>query len=82
MEKGERVVVDFTFKVSLRTGRYGISVGASTDDEEYGIMDWIDVATTFRIKRAQGRKLSGGLVHLPIGIKVHAPEGERQGRSV
>ena len=82
MEEGERVIIDFTFKIPLRTGRYGISVGASTDDEEYGIMDWVDIATTFRIKRPRGRNLSGGLVHLPIGIKVHAPEGERQGGSV
>jgi ABC-2 type transport system ATP-binding protein len=86
MEKGERVVVDFTFKVPLRRGRYGISVGASTNDKKndkkYEFMDWVDVATTFQIKRARGRKLSSGLVHLPIRIKVHAPEGERRGRSV
>jgi ABC-2 type transport system ATP-binding protein len=80
IEKGERVVVDFTFKIPLRKGRYGISVGARAGGED-SYLDKVDVATTFRIKRPRDRKSFRGVVHLPTEIKVHAPEGERQGRS-
>ncbi len=80
MEKGERVVVDFAFEVPLRRGRYSISVGARASGED-SYLDKVDVATIFRIKRPRDRKPFQGVVHLPTEIKVHAPEGERQGRS-
>ena len=81
MEKGERVVVDFTFKVPLRKGRYSVSIGARASGED-SYLDKVDVATTFRIKLPRNRKPSWGLVQVPTEIKVHdAPEGERQGRS-
>ena len=83
MVKGERVVVDFTFEVPLVRGLYKISVGARAGDEG-SYLDKIDAAITFQINRPrhprdQGR--SRGLVRLPIEIKVHTPEGGRQGRS-
>ena len=81
MQKGERVVVDFTFKVPLRQGRYSISAGARAGSED-SYLDRVDVAITFRIKRPRDRKPFQGIVHLPTEIKVHTSEGERQGRSV
>jgi ABC-type polysaccharide/polyol phosphate transport system ATPase subunit/acylphosphatase len=80
MEKGERVVVDFTFKVPLREGRYSISAGVRASGEDT-YLDRVDVATTLRIEYPQDRRPCRGVVHLPTEIKVHAPGGERQGRS-
>jgi hypothetical protein len=82
MHKGERVVVDFTFEVPLRWGRYGISVGARASGED-SFLDWVDIATNFRIKPPKDRRGPFlGLLHLPTKVRVHAPEGERQGRPV
>jgi hypothetical protein len=80
MEKGERVVVDFTFRVPLREGRYSISAGVRASGEGT-YLDRVDVATTLRIEYPQDRRPCRGVVHLPTEIKVHAPEGARQGRS-
>jgi ABC-2 type transport system ATP-binding protein len=78
-EKGEQVVVDFTFEVPLGRGFYNISVGARAGDED-SYLDKIDAATTFRVKRPRDRSRSQGLVRLPTDIKVRLPEGEQQGR--
>jgi ABC-2 type transport system ATP-binding protein len=80
MEKGERVVVDFTFKVPLRRGRYSLSAGVRASGED-SYLDRVEVATSFRIARPLDRKPIQGIVYLPTEIKVHAPEGDRQGRS-
>ncbi len=80
MEKGERVVVDFTFEVPLRRGLYSISAGARADGED-SYLDKVDVATTLRIKRPRDRSRSQGVVRLPTEIKVRTPKGERQGQS-
>jgi ABC-type polysaccharide/polyol phosphate transport system ATPase subunit len=79
MEKGEQVVVDFTFKVPLRRGHYSITAAARTGSKD---LHRVEAATTFRITHPQDSQNSlPGLVHLPTDIKVHAPEGERQGQS-
>jgi ABC-2 type transport system ATP-binding protein len=81
MEKGERVVVDFTFKVPLRRGRYSISAGVRAGGED-SYLDRVEVATSFRIARPLDRKPIWGVVRLPTKIKVHASEGARQSHSV
>jgi ABC-2 type transport system ATP-binding protein len=81
MEKGERVVVDFTFKVPLRRGRYSISAGVRASGED-SYLDRVEVATSFRIARPLDRKPVWGVVQLPTEIKVHASQGELQSRSV
>jgi ABC-type polysaccharide/polyol phosphate transport system ATPase subunit len=78
MKKGERVVIDVTFKVPLRRGRYSISAGVRAGGED-SYLDRVDAATTLRITRPQNRKPFHGVVNLPTEIQVHAPE--RQGRS-
>ena len=81
MKEGERVVVDFSFEVPLRKGRYSISVAARVG-ERNSYLDWVDIATTLRIKRPRDQAPSRSLMRLPTQIKLYAPEGERQGRSV
>src|SRR5215210_7084714 len=80
MEKGERVVVDFTFKVPLQHGVYMITADARVANEDL-YLDRVDAPTRFRITRPSDRNPYRGVVHLPPEIKVHPPEGEKQGRS-
>ncbi len=77
----ERVVVDFTFQVPLRKGRYSISAGVRASGEE-AYQDKIDVVTTFRITPPHDEEPSQGIVQLPTEVKVHTPEGDRRSRSV
>jgi ABC-type polysaccharide/polyol phosphate transport system ATPase subunit len=81
MEKGERVIVDFAFKVPLRHDLYSVTATARAGREDLHL-DRVDAATAFKITRPLDRSPFWGIVHLPTEIKVHAPEGERQGRSV
>jgi ABC-type glutathione transport system ATPase component len=81
MKKGERVTVDFAFKVPLHHGLYNVTVAARAGDEDT-YQDVAEEAATFRITRPQDREPFEGIVHLPTEIRVHdAPEAERQGRS-
>ena len=80
MERGERIVVDFTFEVPLRRGLYSISAGARAGDKD-SYLDKVDVATRLRIKRPRDQSRSQGVVRLPTEIKVRTPKGERQGQS-
>jgi hypothetical protein len=77
MKQGDQVIVDFTFEVPLRKGRYSISAGVRAGGEEDSYLDRIDVAMIFRVARRRDRKPLRGVVHLPTEIKVHTPAGER-----
>lgn len=81
MEKGERIVVDFTFKIPLQQGTYSITAAARAGNRDPHLLDQADVAATFEITRPRERSPFQGIVHLPTEIKVHAPEKGRQGRS-
>jgi hypothetical protein len=80
MEKGERAMVDFVFKLPLQQGQYSIATAARAGSKGY-YLDQVDSATTFKITRPLNRSPFRGVVHLPTEIKVHIPEGDRQGRS-
>ncbi len=82
VEKGERVMVDFTFKVPLKDGLYSVTAGAYAGSEELLLLDRAKAVIVFNIAPPQDESLFGGMVHLPTEVKVHAPAGERQGRSV
>ncbi len=82
VEKGERVMVDFTFNVPLQAGLYNVTAGAYAGSEELFLLDRVKAAIDFSIAPPQGESLFGGIVHLPTEVKVHARAGERQGRSV
>jgi ABC-type polysaccharide/polyol phosphate transport system ATPase subunit len=80
-EKGERVIVDFAFKVPLKHGLYNLTAAIRAGREDL-YLDLAEGATAFKIARPQNRTPFEGLVHLPAEITVdHAPEGELQGRS-
>ena len=80
MEKGEQIVVDFTFKVPLQYGHYSITAAARKGSKD---LHRVDAAASFEITRPRDSSQNSlrGIVHLPTDIKVHAPEGKRQGRS-
>jgi ABC-type polysaccharide/polyol phosphate transport system ATPase subunit len=82
VEKGEQVMVDFTVKVPLQDGLYSVTVGAYAGSEEPFLLDRVKAAIAFNIAPPQGESLFQGIVRLPTEVKVHAPAGERQGRSV
>jgi ABC-type proline/glycine betaine transport system ATPase subunit len=80
MEKGEQVLVDFTFKVPLQHGLYNISADARAGSEDL-YLDRAEMAMNFRIARPSDRNPYRGVVHLPTEIKVRTPEGKQQDRS-
>jgi Wzt C-terminal domain len=80
-EKGERVAVDFAFKVPLQHGLYNVTAAARAGGEG-SHLDELDEPKNFRIARPKGRGPFGGVVHLPTEIVVHdVSKDERQGRS-
>jgi len=81
MEKGERVIVDFTFKVPLQHGLYNITAAVRTGRGRKDLyLDMVDGAAALEIFHPRDQSPFRGVVRLPTEIKVHAPEGERQGR--
>jgi hypothetical protein len=79
-EKGEQVVVDFTFKVPLQHGVYSVAADARVGSEDL-YLDRAEAPKNFRITRPSDRNPFRGVVHLPTEIKVHSPEGKSQDRS-
>ena len=79
MEKGERVIVDFIFKIPLQHGLYSVTAAARVGNEDL-YLDQAEVAMAFEITYPRERSPFRGVVHLPTEIKVHAPEGERRVR--
>lgn len=78
---GERVIVDFTFRVPLKHGRYSISAGVSDADSKDSDLDWLGATAGFRISRPSGRDEFTGLVHLPTQVKVYEPDRVSEHRS-
>jgi ABC-type multidrug transport system ATPase subunit len=79
-EKGEQVVVDFTFKVPLQHGVYNVTADARVASEDL-YLDRAEAQKNIRITRPSDRNPFRGVVHLPTEIKVHSPEGKPQDRS-
>lgn len=81
-EKGERVVVDFTFNVPLQHGAYSVTAAVAHNANKRLYLDWLDVATVFTVERPSGRKAFAGLFHLPTKVEIHIPDrSRRQGKS-
>ncbi len=80
MEKGEQIVVDFTFKVPLQHGVYNVTADARIESEDL-YLDRAETATNFRITRPSDRNPYRGVVYLPTEITVRTPEGTKQDRS-
>jgi len=80
VEKGERVTVDFTFKVPLRHDLHTVTVAVRAGQgEERLVLDQVK-AFALSIAKPEGGSVQG-IVRLPTDIKIYAPQRVRQGRS-
>lgn len=70
---GERTIIDFKFKVSLKQGPYSVNVTVFHPQRPVVYMDWIDVATSFEITQPVNGLGVPGLVHLPTEVQIHEP---------
>lgn len=73
-ERGEKVIVDFSFEVPLQPGNYSVNAAVSPPRANNVYLDWVDVAAVFKILRPEDRGNIKGLVHLPTEIRIHSPE--------
>jgi ABC-type polysaccharide/polyol phosphate transport system ATPase subunit/LysM repeat protein len=82
VEKGDRLTVDFTFKVPLQHNLYTVTttIRGGEEGEESLVLDQAKAITFSIAQREEGSSFQG-LVHLPTEIKVFAPRGEQQGQS-
>ena len=77
VEKGERVTVDFTFKVPLPHSLHTVTVAVRAGEERLTL----DQVKAFALSIAEPEEGSvSGIVRLPTDIKIYAPQRERQGR--
>ena len=78
VEKGERVMVDFTFKVPLPHSLHTVTAAVRAGEERLTL----DQVKAFALSIAEPEEGSvSGIVRLPTDIKIYAPQRERQGRS-
>ena len=74
MRKGERAIVDFTFEAWLQPGQYSVTAAVSSPKAKNVYLDWVDVASVFKIERAKNQPAIPGLVRLPTTAAVHGPD--------
>ena len=80
VEKGERVTVDFTFKVPLPQSLHTVTAAVRAGKGEERLT--LDQVKAFALSIAKPEEGSvSGIVRLPTDIKIYAPQRERQGRS-
>ena len=78
VEKGERVTVDFTFKVPLPHSLHTVTAAVRAGEERLTL----DQVKAFALSIAEPEEGSvSGIVRLPTDIKIYAPQREWQGRS-
>jgi ABC-type polysaccharide/polyol phosphate transport system ATPase subunit len=75
---GERVIVDFTFRVPLKNGHYSVVAAVARSGSEGSYLDWVSVAAVLEVSRPSGRDAFAGLIHLPTQVKVFEPNGARE----
>ncbi len=75
---GERVIVDFTFRVPLKHGSYSVAAAVSHSKSKHLYLDWISVAVVFKVSRPSGRGAFAGLVHLPAQVEIFEPDRVRE----
>ncbi len=71
---GEQVIVDFTFQVPLKHGRYAIDATVSHPNSKALGKEWMGATAAFGVSRPSGRDAFAGLVHLPTQVKVFEPD--------
>lgn len=70
---GEGVVVDFSFGVPLRHGRYSVAATVSRSADKRAFLDWIGAAGAFDVTRPEDGAAYAGLVRLPTRTEVFEP---------
>ena len=78
---GEQVVVDFTFQVPLKQGRYSIATAISRSESNDLHLDWMRVAAVFKVSYPSDRSAFPGLIHLPTQVRVFEPDRAQEPRS-
>ncbi len=73
---GERVIVDFSFRVPLKHGRYSVAAFVSRSGAKVDL-DWVGVAAVFKMSRPSGRGNFAGLVDLPTQVRLEEPDRAR-----
>jgi len=76
-KSGDRIIVDFGFRVLLRRGPYSVAAFVSRGQDRKAYLDWIDVSTVFEVSRPTDRGAIVGMVHLPTKVTVFEPKGAR-----
>jgi len=78
VEKGERITVDFTFKVPLPHNLHTVTAAVRAGEESLTL----DQVKAFALSIGQPEEEGSvpGIVRLPTDIKIYAPQRERQGR--
>ncbi len=71
---GERVIVDFIFRVPLKHGRYSIAAAVALSESEDLHLNWTGAASVFTVSRPSDRGAFAGLVRLPTQVKVFEPD--------
>ena len=71
---GERIIVDFTFRVPLQQGNYSVHISVRHPEKKGRPLDWIDVAAVFKVLHLSTQGRFKGLVHLPTQVKIFEPD--------
>lgn len=69
-KKGDKVIVDFSLCLQLRSGSYSISPGLSYHRNEPRYLDWIDNATFFQMEKPPSGKEIYGFMHIPNRVSI------------
>jgi hypothetical protein len=72
--KGERVIVDFTLKLPLQRGAYSVNAFITHAQNRQIYVDWVDVATAFKIMNSEKLGPIPGLFHIPTTVEIHNPD--------
>ena len=75
---GEWVIVDFTFQVPLKHGRYSVAVAVSHLERKDLYLDSLGMVVAFKVSHPPGRNASPGLIRLPTRVEIFEPDGVRQ----
>lgn len=70
---GDRFEVIFAFPVRLRPGMYSISAAIAHDPQQPRYFDWLDQAIVFEVHDPQADRVTFGLFHEHITVRVSRP---------
>jgi ABC-2 type transport system ATP-binding protein len=74
---GERLIVDFTFPVPLKHGRYAVVAAVSHPESKELYLNWVGTSARFKIPYQPDRGAFPSLVHLPTQVEIFEPDKTR-----